>query len=168
MVKIILTCTKNGGISYNNIIPWHNIPDIFKLLKIITNNSNIIMGYNTWLYFLNNKPFINNKNIILTKNNKNIIKNIQNIKIYDNIHKTITKYNDHNTFYIGGSIIFNYLIDNNLITEAHINFIDTDYICDKFININKLRNSNYIIQSKQHFKDFTYLHIVLINSSNVL
>jgi dihydrofolate reductase len=158
MVKIILACTLDGGISFNNKIPWY-IKEDLNLFKIITNNSNIIMGYNTWLS-LPKKPLINRNNIVLTKNNKkNMEINYPNIKTYDNIDDTLKKYNNNNSYYIGGSQIYNYLINNNLVTEAHISFINNKYECDNFIEINKLREKKHTIISKQSFNDFTYMHI---------
>ena len=105
------------------------------------------------------KPLINRTNIVLTKNNKiNMIQNYPNIKIYDNIEDTLKKYNN-NSYYIGGSSIYNYLINNNLVTEAHISFINDNYNCDNFIEINKLREKKHTIISKQSFEKFTYMHL---------
>lgn len=158
MVNIILACTLEGGISYKDKIPW-NIKEDLNLFKIITNNSNIIMGYNTWMS-LPQKPLINRTNIVLTKNNKtNMIQNYPNIKIYDNIEDILKKYNN-NSFYIGGSSIYNYLINNDLVTQAHISFINDNYNCDNFIEINKLREKKHTIISKQSFEKFTYMHLL--------
>ena len=41
MVNIIISCTKNGGVAFNDKIPW-NIPSELKLTEIIINNSNIL------------------------------------------------------------------------------------------------------------------------------
>ena len=103
MVNIIISCTKNGGVAFNDKIPW-NIPSELKLSEIIINNSNIIMGYNTWKKN-KFKPIINCNNIVLTtskEKTEQIKKKYKNVQVYNNINDVIVKYNNNYSFFIGG------------------------------------------------------------------
>ena len=163
MVNIIISCTKNGGVAFNDNIPW-NIPSQLKLSEIIINNSNIIMGYNTW--DKNKlKPIINCNNIVLTgsrEKTEQIKKNYKNIMVYNNINDVIIKYNNNCSFFIGGVSIFNYLIENNLITNLYINIIHDEYNTNSYINLNKLKSLEHQIISRQVFKEFTHLHVSFV------
>ena len=68
LYSIILACTFEGGIGYNNDIPW-NIKSEIYLFKQITGNKDqykqnaVIMGRNTW-ESLPHKPLKDRLNII--------------------------------------------------------------------------------------------------------
>ena len=161
MVNIIISCTKNGGVAFNDKIPW-NIPSELKLTEIIINNSNIIMGYNTWQ---KNKPIINCNNIVLTSSREKteqIKKKYKNVQVYNNINDVIVKYNNNCSFFIGGVSIFNYLIENNLITNLYINIIHDKYNTNLYIDLDKLKSLEHQIISRQVFKEFTHLHISFV------
>lgn len=161
MVNIIISCTKNGGVAFNDKIPW-NIPSELKLTEIIINNSNIIMGYNTWQQ---NKPIINCNNIVLTSSKEKteqIKKIYKNVQVYNNINDVIVKYNNNCSFFIGGFSIFNYLIENNLITNLYINIIHDKYNTNLYIDLNKLKSLKHQIISRQVFKEFTHLHVSFV------
>ena len=159
MVNVILACCKNGGIGINNTLPW-NIKDEIKIFKNITNNSTIIMGYNTWSS-LPQKPLFNRKNIVLTRSQEKkeeLLKNYD-IIVFSSIEEVLQKYKNNKCYYIGGASIYNYLIKNNLITNLYISVIHKDYNTDTKIDIDKLHNLEHIIINRQVFEDFTHLHI---------
>ena len=163
MVNIIISCTKNGGVAFNDKIPW-NIPSQLKLSEIIINNSNIIMGYNTWEKN-KFKPIINCNNIVLTRSKEKteqIKKNYKNVLVYNNINDVIVKYNNNYSFFIGGVSIFNYLIENNLITNLYINIIHDKYNTNQYIDLDKLKSFEHQIISRQVFKEFTHLHVSFV------
>ena len=163
MVNIIISCIKNVGVAFNDKIPW-NIPSELKLSEIIINNSNIIMGYNTWEKN-KFKPIINCNNIVLTSSKEKteqIKKNYKNVQVYNNINDVIVKYNNNCSFFIGGVSIFNYLIENNLITNLYINIIHDKYNTNLYIDLDKLKSLEHQIISRQVFKEFTHLHVSFV------
>ena len=113
MVNVVLACCKNGGIGINNSLPW-NIKDELQMFKIITNNSTIIMGYNTW-YSLPKKPLLNRINVVLTRSKEKkeeLLKNYD-IIVLNCIEDALKKYKTEQCYYIGGASIYNYLIKKN-------------------------------------------------------
>lgn len=154
MVSIILACTMNGGIGFKGTLPWNNIKEDINLFKNITINNTIVMGRKTW-ESIPNKPLKNRKNIVISS--KKIP--YSDVETMHSIEETIQKY--PNAIYIGGATIYNYLIKNNLVKEAHISFIHSKkiYTCDTFIDIEILRKKNHIIEKHIEFNDFTYLHV---------
>lgn len=159
MVNVVLACCKNGGIGINNRLPW-NIKDELQMFKIITNNSTIIMGYNTWCS-LPKKPLLNRTNVVLTRSKEKkeeLLKNYD-IIVLTCIEEALKKYKNEQCYYIGGASIYNYLIKNNLISNLYISVIHKEYNTDVKIDINKLHNLEHTIVTRQVFEEFTHLHI---------
>lgn len=63
MSKMILCTNSNGGIGYQNTIPWHSSAD-FKHFKEETTGKIVVMGYKTWKS-LPRKPLPGRMNIVL-------------------------------------------------------------------------------------------------------
>jgi dihydrofolate reductase / thymidylate synthase len=147
--NFILACQKNGGIGYENSIPWTIKKDLARFKKITTQittpeqKNAIIMGRKTWesiknIDWGNRLPFV-----ITTKQNdsekfftsvKECIKYVSNLKDIDKI------------FIIGGASIFNTILNSKfsvLLNTTYLTIIDSDYKCDAFVNLNKL----YIIHN---------------------
>lgn len=159
MVNVVLACCKNGGIGINNRLPW-NIKDELQMFKIITNNATIIMGYNTWCS-LPKKPLLNRTNVVLTRSKEKkeeLLKNYD-IIVLTCIEEALKKYKNEQCYYIGGASIYNYLIENNLISNLYISIIHKEYNTDTKIDINKLHNLDHTIVTRQVFEEFTHLHI---------
>lgn len=159
MVNVVLACCKNGGIGINNRLPW-NIKDELQMFKIITNNATIIMGYNTWCS-LPKKPLLNRTNVVLTRSKEKkeeLLKNYD-IIVLTCIEEALKKYKNEQCYYIGGASIYNYLIENNLISNLYISIIHKEYDTDTKIDINKLHNLDHTIVTRQVFEEFTHLHI---------
>ena len=159
MVNVVLACCKNGGIGINNRLPW-NIKDELQMFKIITNNATIIMGYNTWCSLLK-KPLLNRTNVVLTRSKEKkeeLLKNYD-IIVLTCIEEALKKYKNEQCYYIGGASIYNYLIENNLISNLYISIIHKEYDTDTKIDINKLHNLDHTIVTRQVFEEFTHLHI---------
>lgn len=159
MVNTILACCRNGGIGINNRLPW-NIKEELKMFKIITNNGTIIMGYNTWKS-LPQKPLINRVNVVLTKCPIKKEELLQlDVIVLSSIEEALEKYKNNQCFYIGGSSIYNYLIENELITTLYISIIHKDYETDTRIDIDKLYSLEHNIINRQVFEEFTHLEIM--------
>tara|TARA_B110000444_G_C18810542_1_gene582335 strand:- start:275 stop:793 length:519 start_codon:yes stop_codon:yes gene_type:complete len=159
MVNVVLACCKDGGIGMNNKLPWQ-LQDELKIFKMITNNSTVIMGYNTWSS-LPRKPLINRTNVVLTNSKTKKLELFENynVIVLSSIEEAIEKYKNNQCYYIGGASIYNYLINFNLITNLYISIIHKHYETDIKINIDKLYENEHNIESRQVFNDFTHFHI---------
>jgi dihydrofolate reductase len=167
MVNVILACCRDGGIGINNTLPWC-IKEELKMFKIITNNATVIMGYNTWCS-LPQKPLINRVNVVLTRcpiKKEELLK--LGIIVLSSIEEALDKYKNNQCYYIGGASIYNYLIENELITNLYISIIHTEYKTDTKIDIDKLYSLEHFIINRQVFEEFTHLQITFQKDAQLL
>jgi|LakMenEpi03Aug12_release.lakeMendotaPanAssembly.Ray.scaffolds.fasta_scaffold207230_2 dihydrofolate reductase len=148
LYSIILACTFEGGIGYNNCIPW-DIKNELYLFKQITGNKDqfkqnaVIMGKNTW-NSLPIKPLKNRLNIIITSDNNFI--NIDNIISFSNIDSAFEycerSININKVFVIGGKSIYDLCLNNERyfknIEYVYLSVIYNYYHCNIFINLKKI------------------------------
>jgi len=171
--SLILACTLEGGIGYNNCIPW-NIKEELLLFKKITSNTNsnkknaIIMGKNTW-NSLKIKPLKNRINIIITSNPKTINTNDNDIyafKSFDDGLEFCKKLSDtkiNEIYIIGGKSIYDLCLNNNkylkMIKDVHLSLIKEKYLCDTYIDLKKITKyfKNYYINDIIFNPQFLYV-----------
>lgn len=163
IVSLIVACTLNGGIGYDNSIPWNVKDDMLKFKKITMETQDklkqnaVIMGSKTYMSLPVSK-LKDRINIVITRtdeNNKLYEKN--DVIKFKNIDLALNYCNGRNNiekiYIIGGSYLYNYFLDNNkLVNSIYLSFIKDNYECDAFINIHKLiKNFNLV-------KDFQYMN----------
>jgi dihydrofolate reductase len=144
LYSIILACTFDGGIGYNNNIPWNIRNELF-LFRQITGNKDqfkqnvIIMGKKTW-DSLPRKPLKDRINIIITSD-KNFI-NEDNILSFDNIDSAFEycerTINIDKVFVIGGKSIYDLCLNNEKysknIENIYLSIIYKYYYCNILAN----------------------------------
>ena len=149
MINVILAVDKNYGLGFDNKLSWH-IPEELSIFKEKTKDSILIVGRKTFekLPILKNRiVFCISRNIIINSEKNDCI------VVYQSIDEAIEQARKLNKpiFIIGGNEIYNYVFKNykNELL-VHISFIKESYTCDRFFDINNLKNF-YIIQ-KNIFK----------------
>jgi dihydrofolate reductase len=166
-LSIILACNFNGGIGYQNKIPW-NIPQEMKKFKDITTSTDypnkrnaVIMGRKTWLSLQGSLP--NRLNIIVTSKrdfeindpstivSANIEKAINICNYYDDIDKI---------FIIGGSHIYDNVIKNNYLYDVKQIFLsvifydkENQHEYDTYINMENILK-NFTIQKDIRYSQY--------------
>lgn len=129
-MKLIVALDSRWGIGKNNKLPWDHKCDLKYFSKITRGNGNncVIMGNNTFKSI--GKYLPGRKNLILSKSihsdNINIFNNINDI--YENL--SVNDYDE--VWIIGGLEIYNLFLNENVIDEIFITFIDFDYDCNMF------------------------------------
>lgn len=148
----ILACDENFGIGKNSILkgknslPWDCKEDI-DFFKKKTINNVVIMGKKTF-ETLNYKPLKNRINIVLTKDTEFIKmyscnnSNIFFIKTGLNNALLFGKQFNKDIYIIGGKLLYEDTINNNLCDMIYINKIKGNYNCDVFLHLNL---NNYIL-----------------------
>ena len=157
MYKLIVAFDKKRGIGKNNSIPWILKEDLKHFAKLTTgNNKNaIVMGRKTYESIGRILPHRHNIIISNSLENNNVINDIHQLSIY------CSNYDFEHIWIIGGESIYNYFIDNNLISEIFSTEINKNYNCDTFFPLlddklwvksvyKKSNNSNY------NFYKYTY------------
>ena len=167
-ISLILACTFEGGIGYNNDLPWYIKSDLKKFKDITSKTLDsskqnaIIMGSKTYMS-LPKKELPNRVNIVLTKKN-NIINN--NIIIFNNINNAIQYcYNNNlieNIFIIGGAEIYNIFLNNiHLIDNIYLTLLKNKYKCNRYILIDKIfENFNFENHKEYNFEKDIYVSYI--------
>jgi dihydrofolate reductase len=142
-VKLIIACDPDGGIGYQNRLPWDKIQGDLPRFKRLTDKFPVIMGRNTW-DSLPTKPLPNRINIVVTS------------RPFE--HEGVTCVNqlfDHTDWYwlIGGAS----LIEQSwqYINEIHLTRVYDHYTCDTHIDLAYIEN-NYDMTYSEVFPDHMY------------
>jgi dihydrofolate reductase len=136
-IKLIVAASENGIIGINNSIPWR-LPEEMKHFKETTEGSIVVMGYNTWESLLpyNKSGYLPNRyNIVLSKNIDKRLSEARKYNAdvdspgslflefadsYDRADLEALEYFGWNkdAFIIGGSQVYKYYLDNDLVDEV--------------------------------------------------
>ena len=143
-MKLIVACTPNGGIGYENKLPWNKIQGDLPRFKALTTDKVILMGRNTW-ESLPKKPLPNRTNIVLTS------KPIDGVLTITELPNTSAPESD--VWVIGGAKLINSCW--HLLNEIHLTRTIAEYTCDVFIDLVKLEKE-FICVSKEQHDDHTY------------
>jgi dihydrofolate reductase len=149
-LSIILACTTDGGIGYENNIPWH-IPADMKHFKEITTSAPkgkfnaVIMGKNTWLSLPKQyRPLKDRLNIVISST-LTISECPEDVIILSSLQDAIdflVKLDQvHNVFVIGGAKMYSEALVHPMFKYAYVTHVlDSDVVikCDTYVNLSKL------------------------------
>lgn len=160
-VSLILACTLDGGIGYENTIPW-KIPDDLRKFKNITTQTNdkmkmnaVLMGRNTWESLPKHLP--NRLNIVITNNGNTI--NDPSVLVFVDIASALRfcEWDCIETvFVIGGAKIYNSFLlnyENVKINKIYLSMMfyeASQHKMDTFVNM------EYIWNNFDLTKDYKY------------
>lgn len=148
MIKIIVAVDKNGAIGRNNDLIY-NIREDLKNFKKLTTDNIIVMGRNTW-ETLPIKPLPNRENVVLTTNDIKLDKATV-LNSMNELKKYLSN-SEKDVYIIGGASIYNQIMDEKLVDEAHVTFVrDEVKDADTFISIDKLKS---ILPKEEYIKTF--------------
>ena len=147
-MKLILACDPDGGIGYQNRLPWTNIQGDLPRFKRLTEGQTVIMGRNTW-DSLPKKPLPNRINFVVSSRPLEAE--------HHNVHRAYSiSPTDPDTFsywIIGGAKLIESCWEG--INEIHLTKVYDHYTCDTFIDLLYLEH-NYIRTYSEMFPDHTY------------
>jgi len=179
LFSIILACTLDGGIGYNNNLAW-DIKNELKLFKKITEDNYlqkknaIIMGRKTF-FSMNEKPLRNRINIVIS-NSYSLKHDYSNLLIFSTMDMAL-KYCEINSekinkvFVIGGKSIYDLCLEDtklyNNIENIYLSVVYKRYLCDIFIDLKKILK-NFKPEYKSAIFDPDFFHIIMKNKSLLL
>ena len=142
-MKLIIACDPNGGIGYQNRLPWTNIRGDLPRFKQLTEGQVVIMGRNTW-DSLPKKPLPGRVNLVVTS------RPFKHEGVY-----CFEKITDSNDWYwiIGGAKLISSCWP--YINEIHLTKTFAQYTCDCFINLVKLEHDFNMSYEEIH-EDHSY------------
>ena len=144
-MKAILACDPNGGIGYQNKLPWERLQGDLPRFKLLTIGQPIVMGRNTW-ESLPKRPLPDRQNIVVSSTMTDttdalVIRDPNHLHIYDD------------AWMIGGAKLITSCWD--LLDVIHLTKTLVPYQCDVFIDMLKL-HYQFNIQSSTNLLDHTY------------
>ena len=145
-MKLIVACDPNGGIGYENKLPWSKIQGDLPRFKRLTDGQVIVMGRNTW-DSLPRQPLLGRLNFVVTS--KDVVMPIGALSVHNLNHFTEFK----NVWLIGGAQLIN--THWHMIDEVHITKTFAEYTCDTFIDLLYLE-SNYTCWFSENYEDHVY------------
>jgi dihydrofolate reductase len=142
-MKLILACDPNGGIGYQNKLPWTNIQGDLPRFKRLTEGHPVVMGRNTW-DSLPKKPLPNRINIVVTSRPfvEHGVSSINRLLNYPDLY-----------WLIGGAKLIEQAWP--YINEIHLTKVYDHYACDTFIDLLYIEH-NYVQTYSEMFPDHTY------------
>ena len=144
-MKLIIACTPNGGIGYQNKLPWEKLDGDLARFKKLTTGKVIMMGRNTY-ESLPVKPLPNRINVVVTTS---YIKGVTTLMGLPEVDKMDLS----DVWLIGGAKVVN--SSWHLIHEVHLTETFADYVADTFIDLVKLKKE-FVPSYKETHSDHTY------------
>jgi dihydrofolate reductase len=147
-MKLIIACDPDGGIGYQNRLPWTNIRGDLPRFKRLTDGHNVIMGRNTW-DSLPKKPLPGRLNFVVSSSELEA-------EHHNVIRVPDMKFNQPNEaefWIIGGAKLIETSWKN--IDEIHLTKVYDHYACDTFIDLLYIEH-NYVRTYSEMFPDHTY------------
>lgn len=152
-MKLLLACCPDGGIGYQNRLPWDKLDGDLARFKSLTtggilldDNIIVVMGRNTW-ESLPKKPLPGRLNFVVTSKNLDLPSGAIAVK-----DLTPFMYLP-NAWLIGGAQLVNSSWD--YIDEIHLSRAFTQYDCDSFVDLIYLQ-SRYHLVDKTVYSDHDY------------
>lgn len=135
MFSLIVASTPEGGIGFQNKLPWHISADL-KHFRNTTTGHVIVMGYNTWLS-INQTPLPNRVHYILTTKQ---IHTTDNVRVVSSISHLLDQYSQHSDkkwFIVGGANVYHQFLTTykHLLSEIYWTIVHLNVECDQFIPI---------------------------------
>ena len=137
MIRAILACDEDGGVSKDGTIPWPKNTKDLAWFKKNTIDSTVVMGSKTWKDPLMPWPLPRRKNVLATSRKEDFPGADAYIEGYlcEEIKKLSKK---DNVWIIGGINIIEQTIE--IVEEFYLSRIPGKHSCDGFLPLNKKKN----------------------------
>ena len=126
-MKAIMACDPNGGVGYENGLPWHSLEGDLARFKSLTEGGTVVMGRRTWLS-LPVKPLANRNNIVFSTVELDVPEGVTVINEVERLSEMAS-----DAWFIGGGALLEFAFP--YITEFHLTRAKQDYTCDTFMNL---------------------------------
>ena len=182
-MEIFVAVGKNFEIGKNNQLPWNTIKEDMVRFKNQTigcdekNINAVIMGRKTWESIPSKfRPLKNRINIVLSKNENYLLEYAN--KNENDLHKVFTSLNEsikylmnipnlQKTFVIGGSHLYNEVLESDIVSYIHITKIEKEYDADTYFP-NILECKDKLLISGKLFNEELIEKIERDNEPNLL
>ena len=146
MINAIVAVDKQQGIGFNGLMPWPRLQGDMQWFKDTTLNNVVVMGSVTWKSI---GTYLPNRINIVIRSTLHPAANITFSDPVDAIQTLKERYSNNEIFIIGGQSIYDRtkeLVDRFYVTE-----IDATYKCDKFFNLDFVKETCSNVREMLHF-----------------
>lgn len=145
-MKLIVACDPNGGIGYQNKLPWDKIQGDLPRFKQLTEDKIVVMGRNTF-DSLPIKPLPKRANIVISNNTQ--LRYPEGVLVTNDLERI----KDYDVWLIGGAK----LIEScwHKINEVYLTKTFAEYTCDVFIDLLYLEK-NFACELTEKFEDHVF------------
>ena len=135
MIKAILACDSDGGVSREGTIPWPKNKKDLRWFKKTTTDNVVVMGSKTWIDPLMPWPLPNRINVLATSKEREHPGADKYIcgDLPSELKKLKEEYTDKTIWVIGGPNIIEQTIGS--IEEFYLSRIPGQYNCDGFLSL---------------------------------
>ncbi|KAF8385520.1 hypothetical protein PRIPAC_74662 [Pristionchus pacificus] len=160
-LKLMTAIDSEGGIGKDCAVPW-NLPTDLSWLEMSTllttepNKRNaVIFGRRTYFSIPeSNRPYKGRLNIVLSGSltgEEQSTNDVVFVRNWAEIERTIAKFSHEleNVWVLGGSEVYSYALDKDLVEEVRITEIQRDFACDVFFPRLEWRHRFTIAQTKR-------------------
>lgn len=165
-IKLIVATSENNIIGLKNDLPWH-LPDDMNFFKKTTLNSCVIMGKKNYLSIPDKfRPLKKRINIVLTTDKAFRAKDCliaHTLEAGIELGKSYQK----DIFIIGGGMVYDYAIKNNLVDVIYLTRIHANVKGDVMfpdLNMNKWKIINEIFHPKDKNHQYAFTFFTLIKN----
>lgn len=146
MIYGLVAVEQNQGIGFNNSMPWPHLKGDMRWFARTTKGHIVIMGSNTWTSIGNALP--DRINVVISSR-LHVASNHTYSDPIEAIQDLQERYRNKDIYIIGGAQLYNSvkeLIDVYFVTE-----IDASYHCDKFFDLEFVKNKFNTVTELQYF-----------------
>jgi len=147
-MKLIVACDIDGNIGKKGKMPWGlSIREDLELFKELTMGHDVIMGRKT-SDSLNRTPLKGRRNIVISSNELNV--SLHKDLIFTRSFNDAFKVARDDAFVIGGSSIFKYVIQNDLVDTLYVTIINKQYGgCDVHFTLEHVIMKYHLVECKR-------------------
>lgn len=135
-IKLIVAKAKNDVIGKDNDLIWH-LPADMRFFTETTKGHIVLMGRRNWDSIpLKYRPLSNRINVVVTRNTEF---NHEDCKVFHSVETALKHYTENAANYegqdlyiIGGGQIYAYCMENDLLDEMYVTFIDQAFDGDTY------------------------------------
>ncbi len=169
--SVIAACTLDGGIGYQQKIPWHLKMELhlFRAITTHTQDSNrvnaVIMGRKTW-ESLPKKPLSCRFNIVVSKSliylrNAIVVRSFQDaLGVISHLKQV------ENTFVIGGSELYDIAVRHESCMSIFLTKIEITVPCDRFFPLQYVHDHFHFVEMISNSENDVPFHTILMKNLN--
>jgi dihydrofolate reductase len=126
MIRLIVACDRKRGMAKHGFQPWY-IPEDEKYFTDQTKSHGgiVLVGNTTFKTF--SGPLAGRENYILTRHTP-----IKGVHVVHDLAKFLEDFQDKDVWVVGGTAVFDQIMQAGKTDELYITHIDADFGCDQF------------------------------------